>query len=311
MGAKRSDVITRWHKVKEFIDSGKIGANIGVQSMTSSTRAEVNLHAAWNICDSVDRMPKYFIDRTLMDMLDAPGVSKSMEAMMKAQVMKLPFPACMVEFDKVRDDQLVREFVILREREVAPFFDGEEIWHPWYAMIARIKPGQESVILSPFVYYLAYVPDAGEQKKFGIHWYVKVAPWLKGVSQMAEPIIRKDVHIADTALSALILLLNTQGVHREVVECQKLNGIRKKRGQPSIPEVTRIKVGRVYKRDGTQETESEAVRRTVRVHWRSGHYRGVRYGKGRELIKQMYFPPKLVNFIEGKELPSFSAHVRW
>jgi len=112
---------------------------------------------------------------------------------------------------------------------------------------------------------------------------------------------------AITMLSALIVSLSTRGIVQEKIEAPKFtNEQRKKKGKPAIPGVTIIKIGHYYDKDGNKQ---EYTKSSPRVHWRRGHMRGIRFGPGKQQIRQQYIFPCLVNYVEGDEKPAHNLRV--
>lgn len=196
---------------------------------------------------------------------------------------------------------------------------GEDVYHPYLAMICRFIDSPTTgdlVMLAPTNLLIGFVPDAGPEKSFGIHYAAFEAPYVRDpndprVKQMVQEDLDMDVGAADTALSALTLLLNTRGIHKEVITPTRLNKKRQGSGKVAIPSHTFIRLGHVYDRSGLQIKLDPNSRKPVRVHWRRGHTKQVVYGQGRKLRKLQYIEPCLVNYSEGGDKPVPSVKVRW
>lgn len=109
-------------------------------------------------------------------------------------------------------------------------------------------------------------------------------------------------------IGELVVKLSTRGMERDVeIAPEKLNKKRIRNGKTPISDTIYIRPKHYYTFSGEKISIDE--KNPVRVHWRRGHIRGVRYGQGRSLIKQKYIAPCLVNFIEGDELPAHKTRV--
>ena len=109
-----------------------------------------------------------------------------------------------------------------------------------------------------------------------------------------------------------MLLLNTRGVEKEVVKCERLNRSRARQGHRPVPDHTVIRIGHVYDRSGHATSVGGGGREPMPVHWRRGHTRLQRIGHGRTQTKLVYIEPCLVNYIEGEDVPvPRSKEVAW
>lgn len=103
---------------------------------------------------------------------------------------------------------------------------------------------------------------------------------------------------------SLVTVLITQGVSRQVIECAKLNKRRVAANKPPIPKHTYVHIGRVYRSASGNAADAYIPRRSPRPHWRRGHLKGVRFGAGREQIRRVFIPPRLVACVEDTEPPN-------
>ena len=107
------------------------------------------------------------------------------------------------------------------------------------------------------------------------------------------------MYVSAMALGVCLLMLNIQGVEKEMIEAKKLNKARIARGKPSIPQHTVMRIGHVYDQNG--ERIGLGTGRVMAVHMRAGHARRQHHGPGNSLVKFVYIPPVLVNFTPGIE----------
>lgn len=334
--ATHDDIRTRWHKVSELVEKRRVALNAATGSLdelerfagphrTKDRQFRLDPVQLVNLLEVVDPVPKFYLEGSLLEVMGRDDVVSSLKAMHEAKVMKLPFPVCLVEFDVRRDGQPCREMVVLSERGEGMRLPQEEVFHPYRANLLRVKriPGEEDLlVLSPSTLFLAFVDDAELHdglggRGFGTHWFTTPAGYVHEESHRQQvKALREtnesDVRTADTALSAIVLLMNTRGVEKVVVEPTRLNRSRERSGKTPVPRHTVIRIGHVYAKDGTsQRVDPETGklgRKPVRVHWRKGHTRNVRVGKGRVDTRLVYVDPVLVNYVGGDE-PTYSARV--
>lgn len=109
-------------------------------------------------------------------------------------------------------------------------------------------------------------------------------------------------------LKELLLQLNTQGLVRKVEPApEKLNKQRAIKQKPLLTDTIYIQPKYYYDKEGNEHDFNPA--KPITLHWRRGHLRGVRYGKGKELLKMMFIKPCLVNYREGDEIPEHKTRV--
>jgi hypothetical protein len=208
-------------------------------------------------------LPHYVIDHSLVEIMGRDDIQSSLAAMIEAEIARLPFSPMIVEFSIKAG--VVR---VVRLEETLEGFDAE---------VTTVKEGLIDV-----------APPVGlKLSTTGLYSTVN--------SSMNEG------SAAILALCMALLLLNTRGVDKEVVHCAALNKQREKRKLPLIPRYSHVKIGMIYRADGT--TQSYGVGHHKCVHWRSGYVKEVPHGPARSLRKKMYIPPCLVNFQTGDTAP--------
>lgn len=215
-------------------------------------------------------LPHYVIDPSLMDLLTRSDVGASIKAMVEANVCNLPFPKLLLEI-AVNDG---RYFITLQEHH------GEFV-----ARAAVLYEGKGDISL------VDVDPNEITVHYTGEHFHIATNGrsheiWLK---------------LVGLSVGIALLMLNIQGVVKQVIEPTRLNKSRAARGSTPIPSHTVIRIGHVYNREGKQERV--ATGRTMPVHLRAGHARHQRYGPENSLTKIVYIPPVLVNFKPGGQAP--------
>lgn len=263
---KGDNIMTRWHRCQEALDAGRVvlktGQSTKAEDIYKGTAAYLEIA---NLFDIVDGLPKYYVEPSLMEICGRPDVTKSLEAMHEAGIARLPLPDVLVEVEGTTKQGIgaVRNFIILHERQNKELQPTEEMYHPFRAVIFRLLTlnGEDTLIFSPGTYWLAFDTQAdvegipGGEKGFGVHYMSGPAPYVEPgprARQMIEDIGFQDFLPCKDAFEAMIVLLNTRGVQKEVIEPTRLNARRHKARKHPIPRHTIIRVAHTYSRDGTR-----------------------------------------------------------
>jgi len=329
---------TQWHRAVEHARHGHIALRAGSGAVLDELekvakvdpRLLLRREALIDLMDDLSdpSIPRYVFDRELIDMMRTrEDVARSLRAIHEAGLARLPFPRMTVEWDDVdKDNRPVRRIVVLEERSEAERIRGEERPHPFRARVFDVRRfdhtpagGQEGIGVSPSVFFIAFAEDAGPEKAFGIDWHACPSGYVEeitAVEHAAWSTAEGEVIVADKALSAAVLLLNTKGIAKEVIEPG--DGLRKARersGKPPIPRHHVIRIGHIYDR---KDRAYEATGRRMPVHFRPGHARRVHVGpwvdgKVNPQTKLVYIEPCIVNYMPGGEMPREPAEraVRW
>lgn len=308
----QQQIRTRIHQVREMLGSAALGGTPvrvahsetwGYDHSANEEQTEVLLAGI----ELLEKTPKFWVEEALMELIHERGdVAASLTALHRAGVARLPFPNMVVEFELGGDHLMV----VLSERSPSLFVDDPGGPHPFRAMVWRISDKQ--LVLSPSVIHMQFQEDLGGDNGGGYHLIGHSAPYLPD-EDMLGPGIQASLQIegavAGMALSSMLLLLNTRGVHKEVIEPTRLNKKRVQHGHEPIPTHTVIRIGHIYRRDGTSFQVGE--RKTPRIHWRRAHTREQRIGKGRTERKLVYIAPMLINYQEGQIPAVPEARVHW
>lgn len=216
------------------------------------------------------KLPHYVVDDSLIDILMRSDVQSSVMAMIEAEIAHLPFEELVLEFETGP----TRNFIRL-----------EEYQDRFRAQVGllRDRDGMTAAEVDPHPYELTLSQagvDVDEPSQRRSH-----EVWLK---------------FACFGLYMALLMLNIQGVEKEVIEPTKLNKSRVASGKPSVPTHTVMRIGHVYDTNGNRV--GYGAGRTMPVHMRAGHARRQHYGEGNAQVKIVYVPPVLVNFKPGAEV---------
>lgn len=322
------DIRTRLHKVWECVERGSYSITQRYRDPDSdpkSLRDIISRQKLLNAVWAMMRVPHYYFEPNLCEIMQEEGTTDSLKAMFEAKVTRLPFPEMVIEYDepeKTRGGGVVRNFIVLGERPQSLVVGNEEVFHPYRCTILRhvMAPDHHDMVLvSPAEVLIAFDAEAGDEKTFGFHYGMLECPYLdrsKISDERMQRLLSRDVDldsaIAGEALSMATLLLNTRGIQKTVIEPSRLNKAREKKGQAKIPTHTVIRIGHVYAKDGSSQVYDPTGRKHTRVHWRKGHTRTQRYGQGLTQAKLVFIEPCLVNYREGgDEKPVPRAVVRW
>lgn len=212
-------------------------------------------------------LPHYVIDPTLVDLLSRADVRTSIAAMVEANIARLPFSEMVVEMDQGK----ARSIVLLKEDQGS------------FSALAGSVHGDLAAEVDPFPYKMGVV-DAG----------VLVSS-SEGKSHAAW------MRTAGVTLAIALLMLNIQGVEKEVIDPSRLNRQRAANGKPRVPRHVVVRIGHVYGRNG--EKIGHGRGRTLPVHLRAGHTRRQHFGEGNTHTRFVFIPPVLVNFKPGAVAP--------
>lgn len=304
---------TRWHYVMPLVDADEV-----YLTAPSDGRA---LHWSEYNCEpkklkallrQTGDLPRFVIDRELLELAQKMEYSKSLLDMKKAGVLRLPFPALTVEFEH---ETGAHEIVLLRDAHhegVFPWEEGadknehlpllEQAGDPdidYYGIRLSIEKdeGGHYLTVSPSV-----VMSGVSEGENGEPWVKitgfgsEIAPSNPKTEALINKTYRKDAGNVFYAACAAYLLMATAGVSKEVIETKKINRTRLSNGKPAIPKHTYIRIGHVYRSESSSTSDKYEARRSPRPHWRRGFNRRTYYGVGRKQMKWTYFPPMLVAY---------------
>ena len=205
--------------------------------------------------------PHYVIDRRLIEMFGRDDVTKSISALIEAEIARLPFPHLVVEFEA---EDRVRRFAHISEQAGG-----------FACTMATLNDPALTITREPVEVGITRLPVVG--------FYVR-----NGQSSDLDRLA------AVFAVAVAMLMLNTQGIEKELIEARALNTSRVASGKPAVPRHTLLRIGTVIDAHGNEVSFSNS--RHMPLHLRAGHVRHQAFGKGRTERKLVYIPPTLVNF---------------
>lgn len=215
--------------------------------------------------DPFDGVAHYVIDQTLLDMAVRTDVQDSIAAMIEAEVAHLPHSPIVLEFEIAAS---ARRFVRLAE-------DSGQIT----ALAACLYRDRAATLAKSSA---------------------QVTVTAGGIA-VSDGTAGADGHAIALAVAMALLLLNTRGVARDVIDTSRLNKARALHGKPRIPAHTLLRVGTVYDQSD-RPVAMAGGRKSMRVHWRQGHARSQAHGPGRSDRRVVYIWPVLVNYAGGEVL---------
>lgn len=221
----------------------------------------------------------FVVDADVVEMVKRDDCKKSVRALVKAGMFHLPYNPMVVEFEIGR---LSHEFCYLHQaadgtiygRPVLMALDDETAMVANFEIRARVHDNGEIM-----VEYEGYntKEDSTERRLF--------------------------YHSFAVSLHVALLMLNTKGIEKQVVEVSEtLNRKRQSRGKPAIPHHSVVHIGTIYRRDGSAIKRGEGGWH-MPMHWRCGYTRRQHFGSNRSQEKMVYIPPCIVNFKPEETIP--------
>jgi hypothetical protein len=284
-----------------------------------------------NFINDASDLPRFVIDRELIELATKGEYTQSLIDMKRAGVLHLPFREMIVEFlSRSSTNRTAHSIVLLRDltldndddrppnkwesgKVVDPHSEEEEKFD-FYGVRMSVENDVEGeyLCMSPSILYMAINNKDVVPTEKQAEWvdYSDDKCWLrmlgcghrmmppnKRTNDLVQQTWTKDAGSIYYAAVSAYLLMSTAGIAKEVISCEKLN---RKRGpgtgKPIIPQHTYIRIGHVYRSASSKDSDTYVPRRSPRPHWRRGHLRGVHYGEGRAFLRTKYIPPKLVAY---------------
>lgn len=298
---------TKFHKIMPLFkaDEVYISAPKGEQAHHWSDLKPKRKMLGW-LVGRISELPKFVIEDELMKLASGEKFHQSILDMKKAGVLRLPYPAMTVEFNTASGSRVI---VVLRDNKS----EDNVSWEP---PDRKIYNENEPVAASAF-YGFIFIIDNDKNGD-----YLVINPGIIGIdvgegddgkamlkvsadiSNMFEEAEKQNEMLGKTyvknmayiwkALCASMLLMHTDGVTKEVVDCEKINRKRKSSGKPLIPKHTYLRIGRVYRSSSSNDSSEYIPRKSPIPHWRRGHLRTYWHGAGKSLKVQKYINPRIV-----------------
>lgn len=313
---------TKWHKLVSLVEDGLVyltapanSDGVTLSTGTADPWGDFNPDknaARWMIKQFSD-LPKFVVESDLLELVMPAGFEHSLLDMKKAGLFRLPFPAMIVEFNfkgvyyvvMLRDQAVGTPFPWEAESGVVKSSDAEIM--PFYGIVFRVDADEDGqyVVLSPSVQGISLEDRDGSPwiaiSAQGLH----IFPPSERLDKLVKQTWLKDGAAIYRAVATAMLVMHTEGVKREVVDCSKMNKKRVASNKIPIPRHIVLSIGKVYRSASSNVADAYNPRKSPRPHWRRGHLRNVRFGPNRASIKEVYINPKLVAYKEfpGSEPP--------
>lgn len=301
-----STIHTKWHRMLSELFEG---VNVYFTAPPCSTATNVldldtDVRMVYRFALKITDVPRFVIAPDLLNMAKDENFHSSLLDMKRAGVFRLPYPTMTVEFSV---DEKTHYMVFLRDlqhehrEEFEVELDSKLAAMPMYGAVFQMKKDGtgEYAVISPNVIFMDVVPEEEGSKKVMLQTLassIGATPYTEKFDHICGITLEKDGRACGLAMLCALLLMTTEGVEREVVETHKLNKRRTGKDKQPIPRHTYIKIGRVYRSNGGDDSDVYDARKSPRPHWRRGYNRRVRTGKGRENFYWRWFPPRLVAF---------------
>jgi len=240
---------------------------------------------------AMEKLPAFVVQNDAIEMLNRSDCVAAIRAMIEADILKLPYPEMRLEW-QVREAESA-QFVgtLLGFKEMEPIHE--------FVMLKETDKGIEATYS---FYFCKSGLGAIYEDKFRIT--PCIGEWRVEYQKDTNPIIKQmALGPCFLAINMALVLMNMKGIEREVHTFPALNKARVKKGKPSISQYSYLRIGHVYRSDGSTVKYTEGDHRTMPMHVRSAHTRRQHYGKNNEETKLVYIPSCIVNFNPG-ETPS-------
>lgn len=253
--------------------------------------------------------PSFVIQADAFELLKRTDCAGAIQALVDADIFKMPHPKMAIEFcvrecayttemarvgiqDHISDAQPMHEFVLLEEIQ-----GGIKMRYGFYYTKDRIGGiGEFFVTCRPCA---KMTPEMlGKMERLGAYDPKKPGGFILEFSEYdIHPSVRESATEAlMMAINIAFVLMNMKGIDREEHSCAPLNKQRAKKGKPLISDYTYLRIGHVYRADGTRVKYTDGDIRKMPMHVRSAHTRRQHYGKNNEETKIIYVPSVIVNF---------------
>lgn len=316
-------VRTKYHRLLELIDDDQIylsapgpGSTDEIGVVKHGTAAHYTDYGfkkdaiRWIYSEPFAKLPKFVFDQELIQLVTDLDYHESVMAMKEAGVMRLPFPAMIVEFRTKAGHHAI---IMIRDCQEAdhwyewePPGYTETVTTPFYAMkvIIHKDEGGEYAVLSPGVIGLDIKRDETGivigMTATGLDEFIVRTADRFGYGALLKNTFRRDAGQTSQGLFSALVLMSVKGIGAEIVDVARLNRKRQQSGKPSIPHHTYIHIKRVFRSASSDVSDEYTPRRSPIPHLRRGHNREVHYGPRSEGKSRLhYFPPKLVAYTGG------------
>lgn len=312
---------TRWHHLRKIVQEDEVYITAPKGGRSTHWEDLLPSRDAFEFAlDEFETLPRFVVDTDILEIVMKDKYQHSLVDMKRAGLMRLPFPAIVLEFQYGTGHHIV----MLRDLAGDDFrplpweqgMDPEKMrllanGHPIYGLVMRVEKDEhgEYVVLGPSHIGLD-VDDRGGEPHIGLAGFAlgifEAKPHI--LNAITEQTWVKDGGAVFRALAAAMLVMHTDGVKKEVITCERINRTRIKSGKRAIPRHVVLSIGKVYRSERDETGEEYDKRRSPIPHWRRGHNRTVHFGKGRAQIRTRYINPRLVAFKDYDETPKAKTY---
>lgn len=318
---------TKWHRVAEAISAGRSAVYTGSSQIGGRLEewgtTTQDMLSWWNETLAV---PKFVVEHELVSMAsENRDFHLSLRDMQRANVLRLPFPIILVEYN-VRPSDYATNFVILvdlhdevnrvafskKNSRLVEFVDGKGMSFLAYPYIlGHANSGHQEVVGVPSsVCLTGILSDSNEPLLSSMRYPNPMLHAPDAAFARAMEVTKSEVQSwSALAFMTVTLLMMTEGVEKEQCSVGNLNKKRVASGKAPIPDVTYLRIGRVYRSAQGNDSVRYESRKSPRPHWRRGHLRSVRYGTGREKLRHVFIRPRLVALKSDATVPSTPTYV--
>jgi hypothetical protein len=298
---------TRWHKLLALVEKDEVYLTAPVGGKAKHwSEFDPNKEGVNSILRRFSELPKFVVDSELIELVMDEGYEKSLLDMKKAGVLRAPYSAMLIEFDYAGK----RYIILLRDQQdTETRYSWEEPDHDekndpmqFYGVVFQLQTDSEGeyLVMSPAVIGIAIREQEGDSDPWiGINaehsLLFKSTP---KINELVGETYVKDGAVIYRAIATAMLVMHTEGVKHETVDCSRMNKKRLLSNKPPIPRHVVLSIGRVYRSSKSDVTEQYEVRRSPRPHWRRGHIKNVHYGTNSASVKKVYINPRLVAYKE-------------
>jgi hypothetical protein len=306
---------TKWHQVQEMINEDEVYVSAPIDGKAEHwDKMKPDKNMMKFLAQQYAELPRFVISDELMELAQGENFHQSLLDMKKAGVLRLPYPAIMVEF---RTPGGRRALVMLRD--IGQMDNTSTAWEEsgskWKANLP--EDHERGVKFDDGFYGVNFFLDNDKDGDYLVTTpgilFIDIREGAEGQPMMvmgsdtsnmfankkeASDLIGqtyvKDGSWVWRALCASMLLMHTDGVAKEVIDCSKINRKRANDKKPLIPRHIYLHIGRVYRSADSDVSDEYIPRKSPRPHWRRGHLKTFWHGPQKTLKKQRYIHPKIV-----------------
>lgn len=238
---------------------------------------------------AMEALPAFVIQNDAIEMLNRSDCIGAIKAMIEADILKLPYSDMRLEWQVRQAESAQFVGTLLGFKEMEPIHE--------FVRLREIEGGIEAT-------YAFYFCKSGLGAIYEDRFRItpRVGEWEVAYNHDTNPIIKQlAMGPCFLAINMALVLMNMKGIEREVHSFEPLNKQRIKKGKPAIAQYNYVRIGHVYRSDGTRIKYSEGDHRKMPMHVRSAHTRRQHFGKENSETKIIYVPSCIVNFNPGEK----------